>query len=149
MMEKENIQIGFILQSIKTEQYAIFEDNFTPKKETNLGTELQFKLDQKNNLIGVFIGFEFLQNKKVFLKIQVSCHFKVSETSWNNFIQQRESKLVVPKGFLAHLAMITTGTTRGVLFAKTENTLFSKFIVPTLNVSEMIPEDAAFDMLVE
>jgi hypothetical protein len=143
-MKKENTQVGFALKGIKTEQFAIFEENYTPKKETGLGTELQFKLDQINKQIGVFLGFEFMQGKKVFLKILVSCHFKIEESSWRSFIQ--ENKLVVPEGFLAHLAMITTGTSRGVLFAKTEGTQFSKFIVPTLNVAEMIQEDATFDI---
>lgn len=143
-MKKDNTQVGFALQGIKTEQFAIFEENYAPKKETGLGTELQFKLDQKNTQIGVFLGFEFMQGKKVFLKIVVSCHFKIEESSWSSFIQ--ENKLIVPKGFLAHLAMITTGTSRGILFAKTEGTQFSKFIVPTLNVAEMIQEDATFDI---
>jgi len=143
-MKKENTQVGFALKGIKTEQFAIFEENYAPKKETGLGTELQFKLDQINKQIAVFLGFEFMQGKKVFIKIQVSCHFKIEESSWRSFIQ--ENKLVVPQGFLAHLAMITTGTSRGVLFAKTEGTQFSKFIVPTLNVTEMIQEDATFDV---
>ena len=145
-MKKENTQVGFSLKGIKTEQFAILEENYAPKKETGLGTELQFKLDQINKQIGVFLGFEFMQGKKIFLKIQVSCHFKIEESSWNSFIQ--ENKLIVPKGFLTHLAMITTGTSRGVLFAKTEGTQFSKFIVPTLNVTEMIKEDASFDIAV-
>ena len=143
-MKKNNTQVGFALQGIKTEQFAIFEENYAPKKETSLGTELQFKLDQTNKQIGVFLGFEFMQGKKVFLKIVVSCHFKIEENPWTSFVQ--ENSLTVPKGFLAHLAMITTGTTRGVLFAKTEATPFSKFIVPTLNVAEMIKEDASFEM---
>jgi len=146
-MKKENTQVGFALKGIKTEQFAIFEENYSPKKETSLGTELQFKLDQNNKQIAVFLGFEFLQGKKVFLKIQVSCHFKIEEGSWNSLIQ--ENKLIVPKGFLAHLAMITTGTSRGVLFAKTEATPFSTFIVPTLNVAEMIKEDVSFDIAVQ
>ncbi len=146
-MKKENTQVGFALKGIKTEQFAIFEENYSPKKETSLGTELQFKLDQNNKQIAVFLGFEFLQGKKVFLKIQVSCHFKIEEGSWNSLIQ--ENKLIVPKGFLAHLAMITTGTSRGVLFAKTEATPFSTFIVPTLNVAEMIKEDVLFDIAVQ
>jgi hypothetical protein len=146
-MKKENTQVGFALKGIKTEQFAIFEENYSPKKETSLGTELQFKLDQNNKQIAVFLGFEFLQGKKVFLKIQVSCHFKIEESSWNSLIQ--ENKLIVPKGFLAHLAMITTGTSRGVLFAKTEATPFSTFIVPTLNVAEMIKEDVLFDIAVQ
>jgi len=146
-MKKDKTQVGFALQGIKTEQFAIFEENHAPTKETSLGTELQFKLDNINKQIGVFLGFEFIQGKKVFLKIQVSCHFKIEENSWVTFIQNK--KVIVPKGFLARLAMITTGTTRGVLFAKTEATPFSKFIIPTLNVSEMIKEDASFDMVVE
>lgn len=146
-MKKENIPIAFILQGIKIEQFAILEGNFAPKKESGLSTELEFKSDQKNKQIAVFIGFEFIQGKKVFLKIQVSCYFKIEDSSWNDFVSKKESKLIVPKSFLAHLAMITTGTTRGVLFAKTESTPFSTFIIPTLNVAEMIPEDAAFDIL--
>ena len=146
-MKKENTQVGFALKGIKTEQFAIFEENYSPKKETSLGTELQFKLDQNNKQIAVFLGFEFLQGKKVFLKIQVSCHFKIEESSWNSLIQ--ENKLIVPKGFLAHLAMITTGTSRGVLFAKTEATPFSTFIIPTLNVAEMIKEDVSFVIAVQ
>lgn len=146
-MKKVSAQVDFTLQAIKTEQFAIFEEHYAPKKETGLGTELQFKLDEVNKQIGVFLGFEFIKSKKVFIKILVSCHFKINETSWNNFVKAKERKIIVPKGFLAHLAMITTGTSRGVLFAKTEGTPFSKFIIPTLNVVEMITADAEFDAI--
>jgi hypothetical protein len=148
-MKKENTHLGFIIQGIKTEQFAIFEKNFADKKEAGLGTELQFKIDQQNKNIGVFIDFEFVQGKKVFLKIVVSCHFKIEDNSWDTFINLKKKKVIVPKKLLTHLAMITTGTSRGILFAKTESTQFSKFIIPTLNVTEMITEDAMFDMVVE
>jgi hypothetical protein len=143
-METEKKAIGFSLQSIKTEQFAIFEENYSPKKEIDLGTGLQFKIDNQNKHIGVYLQFEFIQVKKVFLKIQVSCHFKIEENAWNDFVQK--NKLLVPKGFLSHLAMIATGTARGVLFAKTEGTPFSKYIIPTINVAEMIKEDASFEL---
>lgn len=143
-MEIENNGVGFVLQGIKTEQFAILEENYLPKKDIGLGTGLQFRIDSQNKQIGAFLSFEFIQEKKVFLKIQVSCHFKIEKNAWDSFIQK--NKLSVPKGFLAHLAMITTGTTRGVLFAKTEGTLFSKYIVPTINVAEMINEDGVFDI---
>jgi hypothetical protein len=143
-MKKDNTHIRFALQGIKTEQFAIIEENYTPNKKTDLGTKLQFKLDQKNHKIGVFLGFEFMQIKKVFLKIQVSCHFQIEENSWATFVQ--ENKLVIPKGFLAHLAVITIGTTRGILFAKTEATPFSIFILPTLNIASIIKEDAIFEI---
>jgi hypothetical protein len=148
-MKKNNVHVGFELQGIKTEQFALLEENFNSKKEVGLGIELQFKLDQTNNQIGVFLGFEFLQTKKVFIKIVVSCHFKIEDDSWNTFLNLKKGKVIIPKGLLAHLAMITTGTSRGILFAKTESTQFSKFIIPTLNVTEMITEDALFDIVAE
>jgi hypothetical protein len=146
-VKKENTEVGFVINGIKTEQFAIFEENFTSKKEACLETELQFKLDQSNKQMAVFLEFEFIQGKKVFLKVQVSCHFKIDEGYWNLFIQ--ENKLIVSKDFLAHLVMISIGTSRGVLFAKTEATQFSKYIIPSINVAEMIKEDASFDMVVE
>ncbi len=149
MTTKDNPQIGFALQGIKTEQFAFLEGNYVPKKEAIIGTELQFKLDHQNKQIGVFLGVEFIQGKKVFLKIQVSCHFKVEDQSWRAFFQKENTKLVVPKEFLVHLATIATGTTRGVLFVKTESTPFSKFILPTLNVAEMITDDATFDLMAD
>ena len=145
-MKKENIEVGFSLQNIKTEQFAIFEENFNPKKEAEFSTEMEFKLDTINKQIGVYLNFEFINVKKVFLKIKVSCHFVIKEESWKLFLQVSPSKIIIPKGFIQHLAMITTGTTRGVLFAKTEGTLFSKFIIPTLNIVDMFKEDATFEI---
>ncbi len=144
-MEKVKNEVGFSLQSIKTEQFAIFEDNFNVKNEVSFGTGLEFKIDQTNKHIGVFFEVEFKQGKKVFIKISVSCHFKIKEESWGSFLINTD-KLKIEKGFLSHLAILTIGTSRGVLFAKTEGTSFSKFIIPTLNVNEIITEDAIFNL---
>jgi hypothetical protein len=40
--------------------------------------------------------------------------------------------------------MITVGTARGVLHAKTEGTTLNKFFIPTVNVVEMVTDDGAF-----
>ena len=144
MKNKDNSSIGFAISSIKTEQFAIFEENYSSKKETELSTELQFKLEHSNKHVGVYVSFEFIQGKKILIKIQISCYFRIDENSWKEF--EMENKIIIPKGFLAHLAMITTGTSRGILFAKTEATPFAKFIIPTINIAEMITENAVFDI---
>jgi hypothetical protein len=146
-MDNDNASIGFFLQGIKTEQFAVSEENYTQEKETELGFGLQFKLSLENQQIGVFVDFKLMQRERVFLKIQVSCHFKIEEHFWTRFIQN--NKLVVPKGLSTHLAMIATGTARGVLFAKTEAMPFSGFIIPTLNIAEIIREDVSFDVEAE
>ena len=69
-MKKENTKVGFTLKGIKTEQFAIFEENYVPKKETGLGSELQFKLDQTNKLIAVFLGFENISQNSSQLSFQ-------------------------------------------------------------------------------
>lgn len=140
-MGKEE-KINFSLQQIKNEQFAILEENYSETKPTELVTAINFEVDTKNQLIRALISITFEQSKKAFLKIDMSCHFKIEGNSWANFISKKESVITIPKGFLAHLAMITVGTSRGVLFSKTEGTVFSKFIIPTIDVASMIEKDA-------
>ena len=144
-MKKEET-INFSLLNIKTEQFAILEENYNDKKSVEFGTIIQFKLDSKNHIIGVFLGITFDQAKKSFLKIEVSCHFNIENSSWNHFIDQDSSTITFPKGFLSHLSMITVGTTRGILFSKTEGSNFNKFIIPTINVTKIIEKDAKFSL---
>lgn len=137
-------KVGFALLSLKTEQFATFEENFSQKKKTNLTTGLEFKVSKDKKQIGAFVTFTFEQTKKAFLKIQISCHFGVDPNSWDKFYSG--SNIVIPKGFMAHLTMITVGTARGVLHAKTDGTQFNKFLLPMINVTELIKEDAVFPL---
>ena len=143
---KQDTPVSFLLKSIRTEQYALMEDVFNEKAKISLNTKINFKINSKNKQVGAFVGFSFDQNKKTFLIIQVSCHFKIEETSWKTFLETDPSKVVIQKGFLAHLASLTVGTARGVLFAKTEGTPFNKYIIPTINVAKIIKNDATFPL---
>lgn len=145
-MKNHPEKIGFKLQNIKTEQFAILEQNYTPEKVINLSTSAAFKINPDTMQIGVFARFEFVQAKKIFLKIELSCHFELNELSWGTLKNEQKTKLHVPKEFLAHLLIITVGTTRGVLFAKTENTHYHKFIIPSLDIDEIVTEDAIFEV---
>ncbi len=140
-MEKS---IGFALAAIKTEQFAIFPENFSPKKDANVTTSLEFKINEVDKRIGVFATFIFDNSKKTFIKIQVSCHFSVAPESWNDF--KKDNFIVFPKNFLGHLTMLTIGTSRGVLHEKTEGTEFNKFIIPTINVNDLVNKDTEFNL---
>jgi|TARA_B110000908_G_scaffold30968_1_gene36787 hypothetical protein len=140
-MSKEKA-IGFQLVDITTEQFAMVKENYTKETETSLKTGIDFKIDIENNIIGCDASFIFSQEEKMFLLLEVGCHFNVKKKDWEGF--ETDGKLVVPKYFLEHLAVLTIGTARGVMFAKTENTQFSQFIVPTINVTLLIKEDGIF-----
>ena len=146
-MMKSNNAISFNLDGIKTEQFAILEENYSEKKKSvDFGTGIQFMIDSESKFIGCIVRISFDQGKKSFLKIDVSCHFKIEDVSWNTLVNSKQQTLVIPKGFLAHLAMITVGTLRGILFAKTEGTIFNKFIIPTIDVASMIEKDETFSL---
>ena len=80
---------------------------------------------------------QFEQKKTPFIIIEIANHFNIEETTWNN-LKKTENGLIIPKEFASHLVMLTIGTLRGTLHCKTENTEFSDFILPTINVTELI-----------
>ncbi len=142
-MEKNRKEIEFNIKGIKTEQFALFEENHLDKGKINLETSLSYGLNSDERDFIVSIKFTFEMKKKPFITIQVNCNFEIELKSFNDLIV--DDKIIVPNWFIAHMAMITVGTSRGILHSKTEGTIFNKYILPTLNVAQMIPEDAIFD----
>ena len=145
-MKQKTSTVNFALLGIKTEQFAIIDENYNSRKATDFGTKLEFKLDEINKQIGIFFDVEFVQGKKVFIKIIVSCHFMIDEESWKKMESSKDFKIIISRDFLTHICMITVGTARGVLFAKTEGTEFSNYIIPTIDLTLMITEDAVFEL---
>ena len=143
-MDHKSKQIGFVLKRVSTEQFAIIEDAFTKDGKIRVGTNIRFGSDEKTRMIAVFSSFTFECNKKPFLLIETGCHFEISDESWAQMLSLESNTLTVPAGFIRHLAMLTVGTTRGVLHAKTEDTPFNQFVLPTINVSEIIQQDSIF-----
>ena len=136
--------IPFKLKKINTEQFAIIEDAYNNQVEdVNLEAHVTFGINSENTSIISIIKFQFKQNEKSFLIVEVSCEFSVEKNKWNEF--HKEEKIIIPHNFLRHLAMITVGTTRGVLHSKTTNTKFNEFILPTIDITQIVIEDGKFD----
>jgi len=142
-MDKKNINlsIGFQLNKITTEQFAIIPDAFNKensKIEMSIG--LKFGMDKERKIIASFVKVQFEQRKKAFIVIEIANHFIIEEEAWNSF-DKSETGIIIPKSFASHLLIITIGTLRGALHCKIENTEFNSFILPTINVSELIKDD--------
>jgi hypothetical protein len=143
-MNKEIKNISFSLSRISTEQFAIIEDAYKENSAIRIGTNLRYASDEEKKIIAVFSLFVFESNEKPFLIIEAGCHFKIKEESWEEMHNTDNNTLTVPKGFITHMSVLSIGTTRGILHAKTEDTSFSNFVIPTVNVTELIKEDAIF-----
>lgn len=140
----KNTNIGFSLFEIKTDQFAIIEENYNQKSAIDLGTDFTFGLNNENKVFSVTAKFVFFAKKKTFMQIQCTCFFSIDDNNWNNFM--KEGKITFPQNFVCHMTMLTVGTSRGILHAKTENTIFNSYILPTTNVTEIISSDVWFDI---
>lgn len=140
-MENKSQPLGFVLRRVITEQFATIADTVAEDNEIELQAALRFGVDTEHRFIVSFSKFEFEQNSKPILIIEVGCQFEIEEASWEKLKNDEPEAITLPKGFASHLAMLTVGTTRGVLHAKTEKTPFNQLILPTINVANMINED--------
>ena len=138
-MEKNNKSVRFSLVKISTDQFAIITNSFKIGEAVNLKTGLQFGADKENKILSVKASFQFEQQAIPFLVIEASCFFKIEPNDWNTFAEERE--IVVPKGIITHFTVLTVGTVRGILHAKTEGTNFNGFVIPTIDVTKLVTSD--------
>ena len=131
--------IGFKLRRVVTEKFKMTKEAFAEGEKVKLRRTLAFEIDSQNRLVACIAEFQFLQKEQAFIDVSASCNFEIDNESWEN--QIHDNSLVLPKGFLSHLAALTIGTLRGILHTKTEQTQFNKFFIPTTNVTDLIKDD--------
>lgn len=135
-------QITFGLRQITTEQFAIIGSAFDETKTNfELGTGLRFGFNTDKRIITPLLAINFSQDKGPFLLLEIGCHFEIIEEHWVKLYNSETKELKLPKELARHLVMLTVGTLRGVLHAKTENTPFNKYFIPTINVNDLVKED--------
>lgn len=143
MSEQALNKIGFKLKQIRTEQFAIIDSKAVAKYQVS--TNIKVGIDGTKRIIVLTMGFKFISGTTTFLILEVSCNFEVSETSWKEICKGNLVKL--PKNFVTHLSMITVGTARGVLHAKTENTAYNKYLLPTIDLTKLITQDLSVNLV--
>ena len=143
-MKSEERSVGFVLRKIGTDQFATIESSCMDDESIQISVEIDFGIDDKNKFIACYTKFQFLTNDSPFIILHVSCEFEVDQNAWNQFIDVEKNKIDFPLGFARHLAVITTGTARGILHAKTEGTKFNIYFLPTINVNEAVVNEVSF-----
>ncbi|MCT3917903.1 hypothetical protein HZQ04_17750 [Elizabethkingia anophelis] len=141
---KKKIETEFKLLRISTEEFAILE-HINPREEmVNFNLKIHFAISDQDEQIACITVIEFSTKLKTILKLKNIVEFEVNPDDWQNF--RNENKIIIPKSFLAHLAMISVGTTRGVLHTKTEKTDYQLFTLPLIDVVDLIKEDEVVEI---
>lgn len=123
---------------IAVNQFAILSDDL-PKGNISLSTEISFKYSDESKQIACEIGYKFNDDTEAFMVLKVQCDFKIHDEDWSGFIEK--DGLSIPKNLLELFAVHTVGTTRGILFCKTEGTPFNGLMIPPINVASMMKEE--------
>ncbi len=146
--EKNAFHLPFKLKAITTREFATDKDAFLDaEQEVTLKYTLSFGIDIQETTISVLSKCTFLQNEKAFIICGVSCLFDIQPQAWEKQITADKKKISFPRQFAEHLAVLTTSTLRGVLHTKLENSEFSNFILPNIDISKLVPADKiTFDL---
>ena len=145
MEYKPQENIRFDLIGIKTEQFAVFEENYDHNcSKTDIHVSFRIKINQSKRQIAVWMEFGFFHFEKLIMKLVVSCHFAINPGDWSAI--RHEDKLVFHSEFITHLSDLTLGTARGILHGKTEGTVFSKVILPLFDLSDRFHEHLVFNI---
>lgn len=135
--------VQFRMSRISVEQFAILVEE-APQAEIVVDSDVSFGVIPNKQVVVVKFNITFTHEDKKLLVMELHCYFNVRSEDWKKF--EKENKVVISKDLLAHFAMHTVGTARGVLYCKTEGTLYNQFIIPPMNVAERIPEDIVIDL---
>jgi len=140
-MKTENIL--FKLSRIQIEQFATIP-GVKVGEEIGISAGIEYGMEKETNTILCKVTFNFISEEQQFIILHVRCEFTVAPEAWECNYRIEEKKYVFPAEFMQHLGVITVGTARGILHAKTEGTEFNKFFLPTVNLKEMVPGEVSF-----
>ena len=123
---------------IHADQFATLVKEM-PTEDLGFNVGLSYKYANNGKVIACSSKFTFTSKEEKILVIEVTCDFEISQESWTALV--KDKTVIIPKSLLEFFAVHTIGTTRGIMFCKTENTSFNKLIIPPLNVADMVQND--------
>lgn len=134
------MQIEFKYSHIKLDQFATFNGTANQRPlafQMSGGIQTGFNYAAKTIIITVSADVKV--EDQIIMTIKVSSFFEISPESWEGM--KEDGFVVIPKDFLYHIGGLSFSTTRGIIFAKTEGTDLSSFILPLIYMDQVIHSD--------
>lgn len=137
-------RVLFKLVTIGTDEFSAFRLNerFESKK-IDFSCNLLFMVDKEQRHLGIQLNAHFKFNDEPAMKLVSHVVFEFEQSAWGSMYTDKG--LLIKKRLAQHLAVIAVGTARGILHARTEGTPHARFILPLVNVQEMVVKDLLMD----
>lgn len=138
-------QLGFALTGLRTISFAPIDSAYKKTGDTNLLSGISFGIDIDDHTITCTVEFAFEKKKgQPFLVLKVQGQFEIDKNDFSNKVKQNNDSYLVTQGLATHFAVLTVGSARGILHAKTEGTIYNQYLLPTIDIKQMIHEDIIF-----
>lgn len=131
--------INYALRGVSIEQFATLFEPSSDNIQLNLNIPIRTNYQERTIAVGTNIQFQ--EDKKPFIIVEVLCHFVIEESCWNILTEDGTKDAVLPKRLVNNFVKTAISTSRGALCAKTENTAFSRFFLPVIEINENQGED--------
>lgn len=115
----------------------MFPDLIINGKDVTISSEFNFGVNKDISDIFCLTKISYLQEEKLLLIAEVICFFSINEEGSKQIVEHGR----IDVDFLRYLATIATGTVRGIIHTKTENTALNPIVLPPINLVEAIKDD--------
>lgn len=134
------MEIPYKIKKIETNEFASFPENYSRDGKSRIQIGFEFSVSSIQPIIRCKAVFTDLNtDQKPTYRLVLSCYFMIESKAYQNM--SKDNNLTIPVGFLRYMATIAVGTARGVLHAKMERSVMSDYVLPPINLVQMIKED--------
>ena len=128
---------AFRMRKINIDQFAILA-NEAVSGEISIDISVGFKYSAEGKRIACAVDIKYEKDATAIMLLKLVCEFVVPDEDWEKYYSNGEFS--IPKDLQEALAAQVIGTSRGVLFCKTEGTPFSNLVLPPINVVALLDD---------
>lgn len=134
------MDIHFNFLRIKLDQFAAFDCTISQVPIFSTNGDIQVGSNYEEQIVSMAVSSNVTVEENLVLTIKVICFFKISTESWES-LKTDDGTIVIPRDFLFHIGGLAMSTVRGILFAKTDGTDLNNYIMPIINMDQLIDAD--------
>lgn len=109
-------------------------------------TEFSFSVNVSAHRVRSIAHYQYIQNEKVSMALELICTFEVQEDAFNDMIH--DDVFTLTANFAQYLTTINVGAARGEIHARCEakQSKCAKIILPPINLVKILPENVKIDI---
>lgn len=132
------MEIPYRIVQIVTSKFEQHPDLLEIGSDIQIGSGYNFAINPIEHRIRCESEYLFTQAANSLLNLKLVCTFEVEEPAFEALITDKV--ITVPVEFLRYMATICVGTARGDIHARTEGSILSNYVLPPINLVEIIKD---------